>query len=331
VTDAAARGAIVKCCWAGLVAVCLAWPLGAQQVFHAGIDLVSFGVTVTDRKGNFVTDLRPEDFVVVEDGRKQHLDYFVRGVRGDRSSAEDGDGGGSKSALEVPLHMGLVFDTSGSMELDLQMSRSAAVRFLNRLPEAEDMTLVDFDTEVRVARYGQNDFARMVERIRRRKPDGWTALYDAMGVYLDGADGQDGRKIMVLYTDGGDTRSTMSFGDLVTMLKASDVTMYAIGFLKHVGSAATDMRMRLQQMAEHTGGTALFPSSLEEIDKMYDRIVEELDARYTLGYLPSDVRADGQWRNVEIKIVRSDAKNLRVRARKGYFAPYRDTGAAARR
>ena len=74
------------------------------------------------------------------------------------------------------------------MEADLKLSRSAAIKFLNTLPEAEDITLVDFDTEVRVARYGQRDFARLVERIRSRKPDGWTALYDALGVYLDGAD-----------------------------------------------------------------------------------------------------------------------------------------------
>ena len=66
---------------------------------------------------------------------------------------------------------------------------------------------MDFDTEVRVTRYPQRDFARLVERIRMRKPDGWTALYDALGVYLDGADGRDGRTILVMYTDGADSRS----------------------------------------------------------------------------------------------------------------------------
>ena len=81
-----------------------------------------------------------------------------------------------------------MLDTSGSMEADLKLARSAAIKFLNLLPEAEDITLVDFDTEVRVTRYPQRDFARLVERIRMRKSDGWTALYDALGVYLDGAD-----------------------------------------------------------------------------------------------------------------------------------------------
>jgi hypothetical protein len=86
------------------------------------------------------------------------------------------------------------------------------------------MTLVDFDSEVRVATYGQNDFPRLVERIRGREPEGWTAMYDALGVYLHGAAGNEGRTILALYTDGGDTRSAIALGDLMTLVRASDVT-----------------------------------------------------------------------------------------------------------
>jgi Ca-activated chloride channel family protein len=173
---------------------------GAQTpTFRTGIDLATFGVTVVDRKGEYLTNLSLEDFEILEDGQKQTIKYFARGTD-----------------LESPeLHVGLLFDTSGSMTEDIKLSRSAAVKFLNTLSEAKDMTLVDFDTEVRVAKYGQKDFPRMVERIRGRTPDGETALYDAMGVYLDGASEDDGRKILVLYTDGGDTHSTISFGDLM--------------------------------------------------------------------------------------------------------------------
>ena len=74
---------------------------------------------------------------------------------------------------------------------------------------------------MRITRYPQRDFARLVERIRQRKPDGWTALYDALGTYLDGADAQDGRKVLVMYTDGGDTRSALSLSETLTLLKAS--------------------------------------------------------------------------------------------------------------
>jgi Ca-activated chloride channel homolog len=165
-----------------------------QPTFRTEIDLISFGVTVTDRKGNHITDLTSDDFEIIEEGQKQSVTFFARG---------------DEMETAPEMHVGLLFDTSGSMGQDIQLSRSAAVKFLNTLSDAEDMTLVDFDTEVRVARYGQQDFPRLVERIRSRKPDGYTALYDALGVYLDGAAGDEGRTILVLYTDGGDTRSTI--------------------------------------------------------------------------------------------------------------------------
>src|SRR6478672_9513347 len=158
---------------AALLTIALAAGSAAQQpVFRTGTEMVGFGVTVTDRRGNFVTDLGPDDLEVVEDGASQAIQLFARGD--DVESAPE-------------LHIGLVFDTSGSMGDDISLARSAAVRFLNTLPDAKDMTLVDFDTEIRVSKYEQASFPRMVERIRARKPDGMTALYDALGVYLAGA------------------------------------------------------------------------------------------------------------------------------------------------
>ena len=114
------------------------------------------------------------------------------------------------------MHLGLLLDVSESMGDDIGFTRTAAIKFLNTLTDAVDITVVDFDTQVRVGRYGQSDFARLVERIRQQKTQsGNTALYDAIGVYLDGAAGQNGRKIMLLYTDGGDTRSAMRFSELL--------------------------------------------------------------------------------------------------------------------
>jgi VWFA-related protein len=287
----------------------LAGPLEAQVVFRSGVDLVNFGVTVLDRRGQLVTDLGPSDFVVLEEGRPQEIEHFARGLDHDDAPP--------------PLHIGLLFDTSGSMVEDLSFARSAAIKFLNALPQAEDMTLVDFDTEVRVARFTQSEFARLVERIRSRKPDGWTALYDAVGVYLDGSDGQAGRNILVVYTDGGDTRSSITFQEVTDLVKASDATIYAIGFLEHQStSVRSEQRLRLQQLAELTGGQAFFPRSIEQLDEMYAKVLEEIRARYTLGYQSSDQRTDGTWRAVEIKLTRPDLKGAKVRTRKGYFAPY---------
>jgi len=279
--------------------------VAGAQVFRAGIDLVSLGVTVVDRKGALVANLAPEDFAVYEDGERQAIEYFTRGDAG------------------VPLHVGLLFDTSGSMEEDIALSRTAAVGFLKALPDAEDITLVEFDTEVRVSRFSPRDFARLVERIRGRTPHGFTALYDALGTYLAGASEVDGRKVLVLYTDGGDTRSAMSWSDTLTLLKASDVTIYAVGFLRHhTPASALAQRRRLEEMAAATGGRALFPRSARDLDEVYGDVLAELRAQYTLGYLSANERTDGRWRAVELRLTRADLKGARVRSRPGYFARF---------
>jgi Ca-activated chloride channel family protein len=300
--------AVSRLAWmAALVALCTVGMMAQQPAFRSGIDLVGFGVTVVDRKGNLVTDLTVDDFELIEDGRRQSVQYFARG---------DGE-----ADERVRKHLGLMLDTSGSMQEDLKMARSAAIKFLNLLPDAEDITLVDFDEEVRTTRYPQRDFARLVERIRRRKADGWTALYDALGVYLDGADRQDGRQILVVYTDGGDTRSALSFSEALTLLRASDVTVYTVGLLEHTGSFRNELRMHLQQIAETTGGQAFFPTRLEELDEAYAKVLAEIKAQYHLGYASTNPARDGAWRKVEVKIKRPD---VRVRSRKGYFAPYQE-------
>ena len=276
--------------------------------FRTGIDLATFGVTVVDKKGEYLADLNAEDFEILEDGQKQALKYFARGT-----DLENGP----------EMHVGLLFDTSGSMSEDIKLSRSAAVKFLNTLSEAKDMTLVDFDTEVRVAKYGQRDFPRMVERIRARAPDGETALYDAMGVYLDGASEDEGRKVLVLYTDGGDTHSAISFGDLMTLIRASDVTVYSVGFLEH-SRGRIEERAHLQQIAEATGGQAFFPTTMKDIDAYYDKVVAQIRAQYSLAYTSTNTKQDGSWRKVEIRATRPDLKGSKILARRGYFAPYQE-------
>jgi Ca-activated chloride channel family protein len=293
-----------------LVAIC-ARP-SAQQVplFRGGVDLVNVTATVVDRKGQLVPGLQADDFEVFEDGQKQTIRYFAAGDAPDRAG--------------IPLHLGVLLDVSESMGEDIKFTRTAAIKFLNTLVDAVDVTVVDFDTEVRAARYGQNDFARLVERIRQQKATGMTALYDAIGVYLDGASGQDGRKIMLLYTDGGDTGSSIRFGELLDLLRVSDVTVYTIGELEHQSSSARDRaRAILQSISEATGGQAFFPSSVKDLDQLYGRVLAEIRAQYTMGYLSTNDRADGSWRRVELRIARKDGRDLRTRSRKGYFAPYK--------
>src|SRR6185295_413940 len=115
---------------------------------------------------------------VFEDGRKQSVRYFAAGDGRDQTRPE--------------MHLGLLIDVSESMGEDIRFTRTAAIKFLNTLIDAVDVTVVDFDTEVRAARYSQSEFARLIERIRQQKTTGMTALYDAIGIYLDGASAQTG-------------------------------------------------------------------------------------------------------------------------------------------
>jgi Ca-activated chloride channel family protein len=210
------------------------------------------------------------------------------------------------------------------MQEDIKDVRTAAIKFLNTMEEAVDITLVDFDTEVRMARYSSSEYVRLIERIRGRKTDGYTALYDALGVYLSGTTEQTGQKILIMYTDGGDTRSTLNINEVLDLLRASDVTVYVVGYLEHQSSSArTSQRMELSRFATMTGGLALFPTSVKEVDKMYEKIQREITSRYSVGYTSTDARMNGAWRAVDIRLKRPDLKGAKLRTRDGYFAPFK--------
>ena len=283
-------------------------PLHGQQAFRSAVDLVHFGVVVTDKHGTPILGLKAENFEIVEEGTPQTIKFFA--------------GGEPDSA--PPLHLGFMIDNSGSMVQDIADVRTAAIKFLNTVENVTDVTLTDFDAEVRVARFGPDDYPRLIERIRSRKPDGYTALYDALGVYLNGAASLTGDKILVLYTDGGDTRSAITQSELLDLLKISDVTVYSIGYLEHQGSARHEQQRILTRFAGMTGGQAFFPTSVKELDALYEKILGEIAGRYSLGYVSADRTTDGRWRDVRIRVVgRPDLKDVRIRTRAGYYAPYK--------
>jgi Ca-activated chloride channel family protein len=285
--------------------------VSAQPVFRGGVDLVRVAVTVVDDDGNPVEGLSVEDFVVSEDERPEEVTYFSSGVATDLDT--------------MPFHVGVLFDASGSMGRDARFAKTAALRFLRGLDFAADMTLVDFDSEVRVSRFSQRDFPRLAQRLRAQGAEGMTALYDALGVYLDGAFDQDGRKVLLLYSDGGDTRSRMRLNELLELVRASDVTIYAIGFQTQNNARDRMMsRRQLEDIVDLSGGRSYFPGSLDDLDDIYQQIRNDLDTRYSLGYVSSDVAADGAWRSVSVTLsdARPELQELTIHARGGYFARY---------
>jgi Ca-activated chloride channel family protein len=123
-----------------------------------------------------------------------------------------------------------------------------------------------------------------------------------------------------MYTDGGDTRSVLTLSETLTLLKASQVTVYAIGLVGNTGSARQMLEMTLRQIAEATGGQAFFPTAMKDVESAYDKVLAEIKAQYHVGYVSKNTAKDGAWRKVDIRVKRPDT---RIRTRKGYFGPYK--------
>ena len=297
--------------------VLLDQPLPAQDeprpVFGSGLDLVNVTITVRNEQGRLVGNLKSEDFIVTEDGRPQTPVVF-----------------GSPEMLggEVPLeddnfavNLGLLMDTSESMLKQLSLSQQAAARFLENIPRAKDLITVFFDQDIRISRYNSENQQGLYQRIMETKSSGYTALYDAITVYLSRVSDTRGRKVLVLLTDGEDTTSSTSISQLFEFVRASPVTIYPIAFSGSftMGSnRAMSSRGVLTQLAEISGGAVFSPGASRDLTAAYAAILEELKAQYVLGYVSDNLKADGKFRRLKVAV---RDKALRVRHRQGYAVP----------
>ena len=296
-----------------LAAVALAAPALAQEktkppVFSTGTDVVNVTLTVRDAQGHLVSDLAREDFAVQEDGRPQAVQVFARAVQPGHDET-------------LALDLGLVLDTSESMLKMLKLSQQAAVRFLESIPRARDLITIFFDEDIRLSRYDSENQQGLIERIETIKGGGWTALYDAIAVYLARVQDSNGRKILVLFTDGEDTRSAIGLGELLQTIRSSPVTIYPIGFMGGFPTGSTRLlqsRAFLQQIAEITGGQLFTPSTSKDLGLIYQKILDELSAQYVIGFVSDNQRRDGKFRKLKVDVRRD---GMKVRHRMGYFAP----------
>jgi Ca-activated chloride channel homolog len=281
--------------------------------FPSQVEEVFVTVTITDKSGRPVTDLRAEDFVISENGRVQKVHLFARAV--------EPEGEPDERQQALALDLGMLMDTSESMLKELKRSQQAAVRFLEAIPRARELITVFFDEEIRVSQYNSENQQGLFERIHEAKGGGNTALYDAMAVYLSRIQGASGRKTLILFTDGEDTRSDLNVSELVRLVRASPVTIYPISFSTALGPGsvrALRANSFLDHVAELSGGKVFSPRSFRDLPAIYRQILDELASQYVIGYVSDDPRRDGTYRKLKVAVSRPE---LKVRSRAGYYAP----------
>lgn len=311
---------IVSCALCVLVTTALqAQEPDTQQVpyvFESRVDMVSVPVAVTDDEGNFLTDLKVDNFKVYEDGKPQQIRLFAAGLKeswvGLPPELKD-----EASGRQV---IGLLLDASGSMEEEMRLVREAAIKFLTNIPKTENLFIMDFDENIRLSQYSTDDQRAVSDRIYDVEAEGWTALYDALGTFLDRMYGLPGKKTLVVFSDGVDSRSTLNSTEVLDMVKLSDVTIHSIQFSgesRNASRSFTDGRF-LRQISAETGGSYASGDSLAKLDVLYDKILEELFSQYALGYVSSNNARNGKYRKIKVEV---DVKGAKVRTRRGYYGP----------
>jgi Ca-activated chloride channel family protein len=264
--------------------------------YPVGLELVNVTATVHDPQGDLVADLTAEDFTLLEDDRPQHVEVFAPAAT-------------PEERAELALNLGMLFDTSESMRRDLKLSQESAVRFLEAIPRAKDLLLVFFDRDIRISRYNSENQQGIFSRILETEGSGYTALRDAIAVYVSRVSETPGRKVLVVFTDGDDTSSQTAITDCTRLVRSSEVVVYPVAFSgagRPNSSDALRARAFLSELAS------------KQLAGIYKTILDELGSQYILGYQSDNPARDGRFRHITVKVKRPE---LRVRHRKGYDMP----------
>jgi len=278
---------------------------GKRTSISVDVALVDVPFTVTDKKGRSIRNLKRESFKVYEDDRLQTIKNF---------SAE----------ANLPMTIALLVDTSGSVKERLRFEQEAAVQFFkSALVQKKDRAAVlSFDTRVDLVQDFTDDANVLAGAVRKMRAGGGTALHDAVHLAVTKKlAGEDGRRIIVMITDGDDTSSRLSMNTALEDAQRNDVIIYAIstnstGLGGEKNKKGDDV---LKRFTETTGGKVFFPDKLEDLSSNFNSIRQELRFQYALAYSPTNLLRDGAFRRIRIEPANKDHV---ARARTGYFAPF---------
>jgi len=281
--------------------------VAAQQgKFRGGIELVSLNVTVMEGT-KYVTGLQQEDFEVYEDGAKQTLSFF--------------------SAVQQPIALAILLDTSNSMEDKIATAQEAATGFVRRMKKDDVIEVIEFNSQVRIPQPFTNDMNALERAIRQTTVNGSTSLYNAIYVSLRGLKDQRAknaeeirRQAIVVLSDGDDTSSVIEYDDVLDLAKRSETAIYAIGLRQQESGRGKfkEAEFVLRQLSQETGGRVFFPTSVGELPKIYEQISDELASQYTMAYSSKNPMHNGAWRRIDVRVNKPGAS---ARTRRGYYGP----------
>lgn len=267
---------------------------------------VNLVFTATDKHGRFVKDLKRDDLKILDDNKPPAaISSFA-------------------SQTDLPLRVGLLIDASNSIRDRFRFEQEAAIEFLNQIVRhgSDQAFVLGFDSTAEVTQDFTDDQEKLSKGVRVLRPGGGTALFDA--IYhacrdkLTNATSRKGpvRRAIIMLSDGEDNQSRVTREEAIDMAQRAEVTIYAIS--TNISGVKTRGDKVLERFAETTGGRVFFPYKLQDVANAFSDIQDELRSQYAVSYKPADFVSDGRFRPISIA---ANIKNVKVRTRKGYYAP----------
>src|SRR6266540_3200991 len=288
-------------------------PEQEEPTIKFGTKLVNLLFSVQDKQNHYINDLKQEDVQILENGQPQDIFTFKR-------------------ELDLPLTMAILVDVSGSEEFMLPQLKDSGGRFVESVVRTGEATVMqELTSNPKRIRKALEEIAFIAAPpvsiyggatppINGQSRQGGTSLYDSViATSADMLAKEPGRKTIILLTDGEHTNSHMKLDEAINEALRSEVVIYSIGIGDQGrGGVAEGV---LKKLSDSTGGRAVFPKNARDLDKAFAQLEQDLRQQYLLAYEPKNEATDGGFRKLEIRVVNKNAKDLKIRHRRGYYAP----------
>ena len=277
--------------------------IDSNDVVRISSNLVPIPVSVIDARGNSVTNLKLDDFELRVDGQPRALSEISRS--------------------QTTVRLAMLFDNSGSLDTAREFEKQAAMRFFRRvLRPSDEAAVYSIETESYLAQPLTKDIARLEQTIANfGKPEGATSLFDAIIDASGYLRPYTGRRVLVIVSDGIETTSRSDFETTMHHVLGDDCQIFVVqtGLYEGANLRALAAERRMEQLSGQTGGAVYMPKTIPELDSAFDQIAADLAQQYVLSYYPAGEPRDGRMHMIELRV--KSRNDVRVRSRKGYYAP----------